>query len=228
MKCVLLILALACVATPAFAQQDSVPEENPMEEMGVLHNAYLGCLMKQDPEMQLNSLRVLVERCGLSVKGDPEAFIEEAGRLLPPDPLASWDDKLAPYHGLFNEQQQSFLDQLEAILSRTDATALQIAKSLSGLGIRASDELGREQADLAVLAAISVASHSLQFWTSEEHDTAGLRGVEARRRPWWKVLFVVTGDAAGALIGTAVAPGPGTVGIAAAASQGVGTAIAHD
>jgi hypothetical protein len=236
MKFALLTLALALTTAPAFAQQDPGLDPNPMTEAGELHNAYLGCLMKQDPEVRLDPFRVLFERCGMHVDGNQEAYIAQLDGLLPPDPLASWDDKLAPYRGEFDAQQQNYIDELKAILSRTDATPQQVGKSLSGLSIRASGALGREQADLAVLGAISIAQHSLQFWTSEDLDASGLRSTGPKRRPWWKVLFVVVGDAAGGLIGGlaggAVA-GPagalqGGIAIGSAASQAVGNAIAKD
>lgn len=226
-----LALALTVTATPALAQdsESPAPQNNPAESVGIEHNAYLGCLLAQDG-IKRPPIEILVYSCGYPTHGDDQRFIEEYSRLVPANPRESYQQRIAPYRSMLSQRQQYYLDSIQAILSESNTGP--IAKQLTLLERAAVAELGRSHEDFAVLAALSTAKYSFDYWTRDpralEPQSGAKRPPGTARIKWWKIFAVVLGDAGGALVG-AVAGGPaGAVTVGAAASQGVGAAIAND
>ena len=197
-------LAFVGLARPAQAA------ENPMEQVGVQHNAMLSCLYKVDPSGSSDPFQLMVDVCGLRVDMTGAEFSEEYSQRLPSDPLAPMDEQLKPYREEFSEEQYKYIEEMERVLTTQEPAAA--AKSLASLESRAAGSLGSEKGDLAVLSGLSTAKYSLRFWLN------GSDPVPAKKAKWWQVVL---GDVVGAVVGSLVGGPAGAAGLGAACSEAV-------
>lgn len=217
-------LALALAAgfgSPAWAA-------NPMDQVGIEHNAYLGCLMADEGKMP--SLQRLVERCGYRPDGSVDDFIKTYQPFMPTSTSASYRERLAPYRGQFTSAEYAFVDRIDAALSPTAQSPEAIDEQLAKLEAEALAQLGDKSTGArAILGSLSTARHSLAFWTPYYSDREP--DEVAARWPKWirvvvRVVATVVADAAtaaavGAFPATAPAAGPA----AGAASGAVSGAL---
>ncbi len=208
---------------------------NPMGEVGAEHNALLACLRHEDPNGQEDPLRLLVNSCGFDPGMDPDRFVREFGALLPgtlyPDWLLPWPSPFNPYEDRFTPTQMDVLDEVGLIFGRLEGTepegeegstvrvegpAIDRAHTaLRFLEGRAVADLDRGETDMAVLAGLSIARSSLEFW----QDNASPTPKAAGGPKWWQVGLA---DVAGGVVGGIFGGGVGAVGLGTAASKYVG------
>lgn len=105
---------------------------------------------------------------------------------------------------------------METILS--SQTPEEAAKSLEALEAKAVAGLGKETADLAVLAGLSTARHSLHYWTVENPWEQGGEPQAAKKAKWWQVVLA---DVAGGIVGGIFGGATGAVGLGTACSGAV-------
>ncbi|BAV96010.1 hypothetical protein [Lysobacter enzymogenes] len=215
-----LALALAAgFASPAWAA-------NPMDKVGIEHNAYLGCLMADEGKMP--TLKRLVDRCGYRPEGSVDDFIRTYEPFMPKDTTSTYRERLAPYRAQFTAAEYAFVDRIDAALSPQAQSPEEIDKALAELETQALAQLGDKSTGArAILGSLSTARHSLEYWTP--YYSAREPGNAAARWPKWlkvvvRVVASVVADAAtAALVGsfpaTAPAAGP-AAGVASGAVSG--------
>ena len=203
--------------------------ENPMADVGARHTQVLACLRSEDPEGRRDPFALMVDACGFD-PGDETtmAELEGAFALLAPD-LPDWmrwilSSPFNPYErGQPTQQQMDVLDEIGAILKGLDGADPDVpaAKAdLADLETRAVETLGSEEVfDLAVLAGISVARSSLDYWSGVRLAGDAPLQVAADEPKWWQV---VAADVAGGVVGGLFGGGVGAVGLGTAASKIVG------
>lgn len=186
---------------------------NPMDSVGEQHNAFLACLLKNDPDGRMDPFHVIIDVCGLEAGASGDEFSKVYSPLIPSNPLAPLAEQIAPVRREFSDAQYAYLAKMEEILSTQ--TPEQAAKSLDALESSAVRSLKRENADLAVLSGLATARHSLQFWTG---GTSGGTPPVAMKAKWWQVVL---GDVAGGIVGGIFGAGVGAVGLGTACSAAV-------
>lgn len=218
-----LSFALACSAS-----FESRAADNPQERVGIEHNIYLDCLMRNGGGTTKESLRMLVERCKFDPGIPVDEFVEIYAGLLVDDLSLNVAERMKPYRSLYTEEQFAFFDRIDQALA-SSATPAEADRALADLEQEAIASFpGRDDAEASLLALLSTARHSLAFWTAAGspllEDRKG--GVEAQRLRWWqKVLIVLGADVAGAGIGFLVGGPIGAGAIGAGASSGTGSAL---
>ncbi|SDW05898.1 hypothetical protein [Lysobacter enzymogenes] len=213
-----LVLALAAAGFSSSAAAAG----NPLDNVGVEHNAYLGCLMAD--ASQPPSLQLLVSRCGYRPQGSVEDFIKTFQPYMPTSASLSYSQRIEPYRSQFTAGEYAFVKRIEAALSPQAQSPEEIDRALAALEAQALAQLGdKSQGARGILASLSVARHSLQFWTPYYIDR--LEDSHAKLPKWLRVVIkvvatVATDAAVGALLGsnpvTAPAAGP-----AAGAASGI-------
>ncbi|MEH6419420.1 hypothetical protein [Pseudomonas sp. CGJS7] len=210
-----LALALgACFSSSAWAG-------NPLDNVGVEHNAYLGCLMADGAPPP--SLELLVTRCGYRPQGSVSDFIRTYQPYMPTEARSTYSQRVAPYRTQFTPAEYAFVAKIERALSPQAQSPEEIDRALAALEDQALAQLGdKSPGARGILASLSTARHSLQFWTPYYIE----REESQSKLPKWlkvviKVVATVATDAAvGAVLGsnpvTAPAAGP-----AAGAASGI-------
>lgn len=218
-----LSFALACAAS-----FESRAADNPQNHVGIEHNMYLDCLMRNGGGSTRVALRALVERCKFDPDMPVDEFVEIYAGVLGEDSLLNVADRMKPYRSLYTEEQFAFFHRIDEALALT-ATPAEADRALAGLEQEAIARFpGRDDGEASLLALLSTARHSLAFWTAPgapllEGDNGP---VEARKLKWWqKVLIVLGADAAGAGIGFLIGGPVGAGAIGAGASSGTGSAL---
>ncbi|QQP94426.1 hypothetical protein [Lysobacter enzymogenes] len=212
--------AFALVAGLGFS--GSALAGNPLDNVGVEHNAYLGCLMADGS--QPPSLELLVTRCGYRPQGTVADFVRTYQPYMPTNPNLSYSQRIAPYASQFTPAEYAFVKRIEAALSPQAQSPEEIDRALAALETQALAQLGdKSPGARGILASLSTARHSLQFWTPYYIDR--LEDSHAKLPKWLRVVIkvvatVATDAATGAILGsnpvTAVAAGP-----AAGAASGI-------
>lgn len=200
-----LAIGLALASLPAFSQGFVSSEnysDNPMDRVGVAHNAYTRCLAVNYTGGGVAAhVENLVKRCGMPTDGDPAEFIKkhtEIAIATRTDPSLSLVESLRPYRDSFSEEQFSYFEDTDQILAAA-ATPEEADLGLKLLEAQAVKSLGRSDKDLAVLGAISTARYSLELWTQDNP----IIGTTQNRIPGW--LQVVVADVTGFISGGGLA-----------------------
>ena len=189
---------------------------NPMERVGIEHNVYLGCLMRETSDQNIPALARLVDECGLRVGMSTDAFVAH----YQPQLNQNYDDsvvlQVARYRSSFTPEQFAYFEQIDRIFSSAGDEA-QIQSQLARLESHAIANLGsKSRAEQAVFAALSTAQYSLQFWSERGGDAP-----RVQKAKWWQiVLSDLAGAAVGTLLGGPVLGG----GLAATCSAGAASA----
>ncbi len=207
----LLAATVGVLATSAFAQ-------NPMEEVGQQHNAYIECVKGADPAGERNPVETLVKACGYDTQGEDAAeFIERNSAAVPKDTMQSAEVLLEPYRARITDEQFAYVLKMEEILD-SSATVDEARKALEGLEAEAVERLGREPENDGVLAALSTARYSLGYWAAKEGGEASMQRA-AGPGP------IAKADALGALVGflTGGIGGAVVVGVAYSVAAAVAT-----
>jgi hypothetical protein len=199
-RSLLLSLGLSLVTLPAFSQSFVSAEkysENPMDGVGVAHNAYAGCMAANyDQSGKPTPVEVVVYRCGIPTQGAPEEFIRkhtDMANSTRPDPKLSFVENMKRYREDYNAQQFAYFDYINKVLIGSTSPE-EADRGLKALEDQAIKELGRTDGDLAVLGVISTGRHSIELWTKDHplDETATRRGI-----PWETIGQVVGADMSG-------------------------------
>lgn len=210
-------IALALALAAGFSS--SAWAANPMDRVGVEHNAYLSCLMAD--EGKIPSLQRLIDRCGYRPESKPEEFVRAYEPFMPKDAKSTYAERVAPYRANFSEAEYAFVERIDAALSTQAKSPEELDKALDKLEAQALAQLGDKSTGArAILASLSTARHSLAFWTPYYSERES--GEVAARWPRWLkvVVRVVASVAADAATAAAVA----SIGAAPAAGPAAGVA----
>ncbi len=193
----LLAIGFSLISLPALAQDFVSAEkysDNPMNGVGVAHNAYAGCMAANySPTGKPTPVEVVVYTCGMPTDGDPEEFIRkhtEMANATRPDPKLSLAEGLKPYREQYNEQQFAYFEYMDRVLTNAKSPE-EADKGLKDIEAQAIKALGRTDGDLAVLGVISTGRHSIELWSKDRPlgDGAARRGI-----PWETIGQVVVAD----------------------------------
>lgn len=205
---------------------------NPLDSVGVEHNIYLGCLMRNGGDPNVSPLQRLVEECGFEPGTSTEEFVATYSPLVDADPYQTVADRMSPYRDEYTAYQFSYFTRIDQVIAKAQSAA-EADAMFAQLETEAIARLStRTAAEQSIFAALSVARHSLQYWS----QAAGIAGVAKQTaKPGgklgqklgklgkiWKVLIVVGADLVGAAGGTLIG-GP-VVGAAAAGGCSGGAA----
>lgn len=189
--------------------------ENPLEHVGVQHNAYLACVMEQDTAQGTSPLRTLVERCGFDAGMSADELVHKYDFMVGAHVGVGVTEGAAPYRDYFIDYEFSFVTRMDAILSLAadKATTDSLLAALEDEAVSRLND--RTRSGQSLLASISTARHSVSYWA--EHP----EGDDVQQRfPW----DIVGADLLGALGGTLIGgPVMGTaIGVACSAAAGRG------
>ncbi|MGJ7901576.1 hypothetical protein [Lysobacter sp. 1R34A] len=193
--------AVAGACSPALAG-------NPMDHVGVEHNAYLGCLMAQAAggASKGSELEDLVVLCGYRPEGSAEEFVARYTPFLPTQREPSFGERVAPYRQYFSTVEYALLTRIDAALSSQAQSAAEMDKALAEIESEAIAKLDpKSQGGQAVLGGISTARHSLEYWAAHYEAQPEAGRVQAKRK-WWQVVLQIV-SVVGADAGCAVAVG---------------------
>jgi hypothetical protein len=168
--------------------------ENPMDSAGIQHNMYLGCL-HETGKTAANSLVRLVEACGYDAGMPLEEFVRTYQPIVEMDPTITLVEKMSAHRNRFSAYEFSFFERIDDVVKNAKDTAQADAMfaKLESEAIAELDPKARNGAN--ILGTLSVARHSLRYWSDYKADRSG--GTSAKRMRWWKWLLVAAADAAG-------------------------------
>lgn len=210
---------LALGSAPGAAQAQA----NPLDHVGVEHNVYLGCLMHNGATQGVQPLVTLVNICGFDPGMSTAEFVERYQDFAQVDPYAGAVQSMLPYREAFSDDEFAWFGHIDRVLET--ATDFESADAgFAQLEAAAVAQLRQgTPAQQSILAALSVARHSLRFWSARERTAGAGKGDHAapdlKLRPIWKVLLVVGADLVGGAGGTLIG-GPVLGGALGAASSG--------
>ncbi len=149
-----------------------------MEFVGIEHNRYADCLLKQQAATESELVRILVERCGFDPGMTVEQFEERYLAVL--DERSSGDiglvESLGQYRSRFSAAELSLLAEADAVLQQETSVA-EAQLRLETIERKAVQTLDADtRSGQAVLAGIATARYSLNFWA----DAVGDAGISAR------------------------------------------------
>jgi len=217
----LTLAVLVLTGTPA-----SAGGGNPLDSVGVEHNVYLGCLMRNGGDPNVSPLQRVVEECGFDPGTSTEEFVATYSPLVEADPRLTVAERMRPYQAAYTSYQFSYFTRIDQVIANAQSAAAADAM-FAQLEAEAIDRLTtRTAAEQSIFAALSVARHSLKYWTQATGITGAAVGAAKPDRKltqkWWHVLIVVAADLVGAAGGTAIG-GP-VVGAATGAASSNGAA----
>jgi hypothetical protein len=162
----LFVATVALLAGSAFGAAPALAAENPIDQAGIRHNMYLGCLMetKASPD---EALAVLVQTCGYNPGMPLERFIATHQPIVDAvDPTRPMTENLAGLRQQLSAYEFSFIVRMDQIVEgarEMDAAAMQF-EELEREGIARLDPKSRNGA--LVLGALSVVRHSARYWST--------------------------------------------------------------
>ncbi|NYF21255.1 hypothetical protein HDC36_002724 [Xanthomonas sp. JAI131] len=182
----LALLAGSAACVPALAA------ENPVDQAGIQHNMYLGCLMDLNASPD-DALTLLVKKCGYAPGVPLERFIATQQPIVDSiDPTRPLTENLPGLRQQFNSYEYSFLVRMDQIVENAvdmDAAAAQF-EALEREAIARLDPKSENGA--LILGGLSVARHSNRYWSKQAAES----GVTSKGR-FWKWLAVVAADVGG-------------------------------
>ncbi|MEL4891430.1 hypothetical protein PQU63_10835 [Xanthomonas protegens] len=153
-----LLVGSAVGAAPVLAA------ENPMDQAGIQHNMYLGCLMDTNASPD-EALAVLVEKCGYNPGMPRERFIATRKPMIDAiDPARPMTENLAGLRQQLSAYEFSFIVRMDQIVQNAgglDAAAVQF-EELEREAIARLDPTSKNGA--LVLGGLSVLRHSARYW----------------------------------------------------------------
>jgi NAD-dependent DNA ligase (contains BRCT domain type II) len=162
----LFVATVALLVGSAFGAAPALAAENPIDQAGIRHNMYLGCLMeaKASPD---EALAVLVQTCGYNPGMPLERFIATHQPIVDAvDPTRPMTENLAGLRQQLSAYEFSFIVRMDQIVEgarEMDAAATQF-EELEREGIALLDPKSRNGA--LVLGALSVVRHSARYWST--------------------------------------------------------------
>lgn len=185
-------LLAGSVGSPALAA------ENPMDDAGIQHNMYLGCLMDVNASAN-DSLIILVDKCGYDPKMPLERFIAIQQPIIDSiDPTRPLSENLAGMRNQFSGYEFSFIDRIDQIAENAEDMNV-AARQFDALEQEAIGRLDPNSKNGAlILGGLSVAKHSNRYWSdyAAKSGQPTANGATSKGR-FWKWLAVVLADVAG-------------------------------
>ncbi len=204
------LLAAGAICTPAFAA------ENPIDEAGIQHNMYLSCLHDTGTDGDAtDALTRVVKLCGFDPGMPLDQFVKTNLPIAETDPTTSLADRMASQRRRFTAYEFSFFERIDDVV-RTSRNLDDASRRFAALESEAIAKLDpKSRNGEKILGGLSVARHSLRYWTDYHTKNGG--STQVLERKWWQILITVVADVAGGVAGatTVVA----TIGAAAAASS---------
>ncbi|WP_242111503.1 hypothetical protein [Luteimonas aquatica] len=215
-----LLVATAALLAGGVCGAPALAAENPVDQAGIQHNMYLGCLkdLGASPD---NALSSLVEKCGYDPGMPLQQFIETQQPLVDSvDPTRSVAENIAAQRERFSAYEFSFIERIDRIVENAedmDEAAAQFAE-LEKEAIERLDPKSKNGA--LILGGLSVARHSTRYWSeyAAKHGALGGSGSTSKGR-FWKWLGVIAADVVGYFISD------NNVGTAATTSSNVHTLL---
>lgn len=183
-----LVATAALLVGSAFCTAPVLAAENPIDQAGIRHNMYLGCLMdaKASPD---EILAVLVEKCGYNPGMPLERFIATRQPMLDAiDPLRPMTENLAGLRQQLSAYEFSFIVRMDQIVQNAeglDAAAVQF-EELEREGIARLDPTSKNGA--LVLGGLSVIRHSARYWSKFAVDTASKYAASPDPKKGWAIV----------------------------------------
>ncbi|MCW0404037.1 hypothetical protein NB689_001076 [Xanthomonas sacchari] len=172
----------------AFGTATALAAENPMDQAGIQHNMYLGCLMeaKASPE---EAVAVLVEKCGYDPGMPLERFIATRQPMIDAiDPTRPMTENLTELRQQLSAYEFSFIVRMDQIVQNAgglDAAAVQL-EELEREGIARLDPRSKNGA--LVLGGLSVARHSARYWSKFATDTTSNKATSPDPNTGWAMV----------------------------------------
>lgn len=179
----------------AFGAAPALAAENPMDQAGIQHNMYLGCLLetKASPD---EALAVLVEKCGYNPGMPLERFVATHQAMVDAiDPTRSMTENLAGLRQQLSAYEFSFIVRMDQIAQNSqdlDAAAMQF-EELEREGIARLDPKSKNGA--LVLGGLSVVRHSARYWSKFVAGTTSKYAASPDPKKGWSI--VTLSDTAG-------------------------------
>ncbi|MBB5876997.1 hypothetical protein [Xanthomonas sp. 3498] len=168
----LLVATAALLIGSAFGAAPALAAENPMEQAGIQHNMYLGCLMDTNAPPD-GALAALVEKCGYNPGMPLERFIATRQPMVDAiDPTRPMTENLAVLRQQLSAYEFSFIVRMDQIVQNAqdlDAAAVQF-EELEREGIARLDP--RSKSGALVLGGLSVVRHSTRYWSKFAADAS--------------------------------------------------------
>ncbi|MCI2262930.1 hypothetical protein [Xanthomonas indica] len=189
----LFVATATLLINSAFGTTPVQAAENPLDQVGIQHNMYLGCLMDAKASRD-EALAVLVEKCGYNPGMPLERFIATHQPMIDAiDPLRPMTENLVELRQQLSDYEFSFIVRMDQIVQNTeslDAAAVQF-EELEREGIARLDPKSKNGA--LVLSALSVVRHSARYWSKFSAGTTS----KPDPKKGWAIVSVC--DAMGAL-----------------------------
>ncbi|KAB7778464.1 hypothetical protein [Xanthomonas sp. LMG 12460] len=195
------LLAGSVVGAPALAA------ENPVDQAGIQHNMYLGCLMDLNATAE-DALTLLVKKCGYAPGVPLERFVATQQPIVDAvDPTRPMTENLAGLRQQLSAYEYSFIERMDQIVQNAedlDAAAVQF-EELEREAIARLDP--KSQNGALILGGLSVARHSTQYWSKYAAEQGESPAGATAKKGFWKWLATIGSDVVGYLashnIGTA-------------------------
>ncbi|WP_369976867.1 hypothetical protein [Xanthomonas bundabergensis] len=202
MKKKLLVATVALLAGGAFAAP-ALAAENPVDQAGIQHNMYLGCLMDANASPD-EALTVAVNKCGYDPGMPLERFIATQQPIVDSvDPTRPMAENLAGLRQQLSAYEFSFIVRMDQIVENAedmDAAAVQFEELEKEAMLRLDP---RSRNGALILGGLSVAKHSNRYWSKYAAEsgeaTAGDTTAKKKGR-FWRWLAVVGSDVVGFLL----------------------------
>jgi hypothetical protein len=214
------LLALG-LALAGFSPSAVFAAENPMDHMGIEHNVYLECL-SQSKNRSVSPLQRLVDECGVDPGMPTDEFVKIYQPAIESDPSLPLAIRMALYRNSYTTYEFSYFQRMDNVFN-TAKDAVQADAMLAALEAEAIAKLDpKSHAGGNILGGLSIARHSLRYWT----ETEPRGGMQTARWPrWLRKLAIVASDIAGGLIATELGAGAFASSVGSAASDFVGDLI---
>jgi hypothetical protein len=225
----LILAALVLAGTPV-----SAGGGNPLDSVGVEHNVYLGCLMRDGGDPKVSPLQRLVEKCGFDPGTSTEEFVATYSPLVELDPYLTVAERLMPYKEAYTPYQFSYFTRIDQVIASAQ-NAAEADAMFAKLENEAIARLTtRTTAERSIFAALSIARHSLQYWTQATGITGavvwttkpGGKPAQEKIGKFLRLLIVVACDIVGGVAAGQVSDSDHVVeGVSAGASAGAAAAL---
>src|SRR5262245_33114256 len=106
---VLTLAVLVLAGTPAFAGG------NPLDSVGVEHNVYLGCRMRNGGDPNVSPLQRVVEECGFDPGTSTEEFVATYSPVVEGDPRLTVAERMRPYQAAYTSYQFSYFTRIDQV-----------------------------------------------------------------------------------------------------------------
>ncbi|MDS9992434.1 hypothetical protein PNQ69_06605 [Xanthomonas sp. A2111] len=155
----------------AFGAAPALAAENPMDQAGIQHNMYLGCLMDTNASPG-EALAALVEKCGYNPGMPLERFIATRKPMIDAiDPTRPMTENLAGLRQQLSAYEFSFIVRMDQIVQNAKDMGA-VATQFEELEREAIDRLDpRSKNGALVLGGLSVVRHSTRYWSKFAADT---------------------------------------------------------